>query len=139
MVITHLLDNALKYSPSGSPISICARTSQNRVVICVTDQGPGIAEEEQSRIFEKFYRGKEQQNLKGSGMGLAIAREIMRAHGEKIWVASKLGKGSDFCFSLPIAPGEQRMSAGRILVIDDDPQIRRAMRATLTGPRLPSK
>ena len=105
MVITHLLDNALKYSPSGSPISICAHPSQDRVVICVKDQGPGIAEEEQLRIFEKFYRGKEQQNLKGSGMGLAIAREILSAHGEEIWVASKLGKGSEFCFSLPIARG----------------------------------
>ena len=105
MVITHLLDNALKYSPSGSPISICAYHSQDRAVICVTDQGPGITEEEQSRIFEKFYRGKEQQNLKGSGMGLAIAREILSAHGEEIWVASKLGKGSEFCFSLPIARG----------------------------------
>ena len=107
MVITHLVDNALKYSPSGSPISICAHPSQDRVVICVTDQGPGITEEEQSRIFEKFYRGKEQQNLKGSGMGLAIAREILSAHGEKIWVASKLGKGSEFCFSLPIARGSK--------------------------------
>ena len=107
MVITHLVDNALKYSPSGNPISICAHPSQDRVVICVTDQGPGITEEEQSRIFEKFYRGKEQQNLKGSGMGLAIAREILSAHGEKIWVASKLGKGSEFCFSLPIARGSK--------------------------------
>ncbi len=107
IVITHLVDNALKYSPSGSPVSICAHLSQDRVVICVTDQGPGITEEEQSRIFEKFYRGKEQQNLKGSGMGLAIAREILSAHGEKIWVASKLGKGAEFCFSLPIARGSK--------------------------------
>jgi signal transduction histidine kinase len=107
MVITHLLDNALKYSRSGSPILICAQHSQDRVVICVADQGPGITEEEQSRIFEKFYRGKEQQNLRGSGMGLAIVREILSAHGEKIWVASKLGKGSEFCFSLPIARGSK--------------------------------
>jgi len=105
MVIAHLLDNALKYSPSSSRIVVSAQPSQNRVVICVADQGPGIAEENQSRIFEKFYRGKEQQNLKGSGMGLAIAREIVSAHGEEIWVASKVGKGSDFCFSLPIARG----------------------------------
>jgi len=105
MVIGHLLDNALKYSPSSSPIMVCAQTSENRVFICVTDQGPGITEEEQSRIFEKFYRGKEQQNLKGSGMGLAIAREILGAHGQEIWVASKPGKGANFCFSLPIARG----------------------------------
>ena len=67
-------------------------------------------------------------------MGLAIAREIMHAHGEDIWVRSKPGQGSEFCFSLPIASRSiVRMSAGRILVIDDDPQIRRAMRTTLTA------
>jgi len=103
MVITHLLDNALKYSPSGSPISIDARSNQGRVTICVTDQGPGIAEEEQSRIFHKFHRGKTDPILKGTGMGLAIAREIMDAHGEQIWVVSDPGKGAEFCFSLPVA------------------------------------
>jgi len=103
MVITHLLDNALKYSPPGSPISISARTSDGRVMICVIDQGPGIEEDEQSRIFDRFYRGKGEQNLKGTGMGLAIAREIMDAHGEQIWVVSKPGEGSEFCFSLPTA------------------------------------
>jgi two-component system, OmpR family, sensor histidine kinase KdpD len=103
MVITHLLDNALKYSLSGSPISIEARPQEDRVVISVADRGPGISEEEQSRIFDKFYQGKRERNLKGSGMGLAIAREIMRAHGEEIWVVSKLGQGSEFCFTLPIA------------------------------------
>jgi signal transduction histidine kinase len=103
MVITHLLDNALKYSPPGSPISVSARAADGRVRICVTDQGSGIAEQEQARIFDKFYRGKAEQNLKGTGMGLAIAREIMDAHGEQIWVVSKPGKGSEFCFSLPTA------------------------------------
>ena len=103
MVISHLLDNALKYSPSGSPIGIEAHFIDGRVTISMSDQGPGISEDEQSRIFEKFYRGKEEGHLKGSGMGLAIAREIMSAHGEKIWVASSPGKGSKFVFSLPIA------------------------------------
>lgn len=105
MVITHLLDNALKYSPSGSRISVSAKREDGRVVICVADRGPGISEEEQSRIFEKFYRGKGDKNLKGTGMGLAIAREVMLAHGQEIWVASQLGKGSEFFVSLPIAQG----------------------------------
>jgi two-component system sensor histidine kinase KdpD len=103
MVITHLLDNALKYSPPGTPISIGARSGDGRVTICVADQGPGIPDLEQSRIFDKFYRGKSDQNLKGTGMGLAIAREIIRAHGEEIWVTSKPGQGAEFCFSLPVA------------------------------------
>jgi two-component system sensor histidine kinase KdpD len=103
MVISHLLDNALKYSPSGSPIAVDARFVDGRVVVSVSDQGPGIGEDEQSRIFEKFYRGKREGKLKGSGMGLAIAREIMSAHGQEIWVASSLGSGSKFGFSLPVA------------------------------------
>lgn len=104
MVIAHLIDNALKYSPPVSAISVRARTGENKVIISVIDQGAGIMEPEQSRIFEKFYRGSKDQNLKGTGMGLAIAREIIRAHGEEIWVTSKAGEGSEFCFSLPIAP-----------------------------------
>ncbi len=105
MVITHLLDNALKYSPSSSPISIAARAEDGRVIVSVSDRGPGISEEEQPRLFEKFYRGKGDRSLKGSGMGLAIAREIMAAHDEQIWVVSQPGQGSEFRFSLPVAKG----------------------------------
>jgi len=108
MVIAHLLDNALKYSPPGSPLAISASHSESRIVISVADQGPGINEEEQSRIFDKFYRGKGDRNLKGTGMGLAIAREVVRAHGEEIWVVSQVGKGSEFCFSLPIVQEKGR-------------------------------
>jgi len=104
MVITHLIDNAVKYSPPGSPILIGARASETGVIIHVTDQGPGITEDDQSRIFDKFYRGSKGQHLKGTGMGLAIAREIIRAHGKEISVISNPGEGSEFSFSLPIAP-----------------------------------
>jgi two-component system sensor histidine kinase KdpD len=107
MVITHLIDNALKYSPPGSPLAVGARAVQhageNKVIVYVVDQGPGIAEDERPRIFEKFYRGSSERNLTGTGMGLAIARAIIRAHGEDIWVTSKPGQGSEFAFSLPIA------------------------------------
>jgi len=104
MVIAHLIDNAVKYSPPGSPILMGAKAGETRVIVHVTDRGPGIPEDEQSRIFDRFYRGDREQSLKGSGMGLAIAREIIRAHGEEIWVSSTPGSGSDFCFSLPVAP-----------------------------------
>jgi two-component system sensor histidine kinase KdpD len=106
MVIAHLIDNAVKYTPPGSPIVIGARATQKSVIIHVTDQGPGIAEGEQSRIFDKFYRGSREQHLKGTGMGLAIAREIIHAHGEEISVKSSPGQGSEFSLSLPIAPAE---------------------------------
>lgn len=105
MVLTHLLDNALKYSPSGTPVSVEAHLSDGRVTVSVANQGPGIPVDEQSRIFEKFYRGKNDRNLKGTGMGLAIAREIMAAHGQQIWVASQPGQGSEFFLSLPLARG----------------------------------
>jgi two-component system sensor histidine kinase KdpD len=104
MVITHLIDNALKYSPLERPITMRASGNQNKVVVCVVDRGSGISPEEQNRIFDKFYRGKNERTLKGTGMGLAIAREIVRAHGEEIWVKSEPDKGSEFCFSLPVAP-----------------------------------
>jgi two-component system sensor histidine kinase KdpD len=103
MVINHLIDNALKYSAQGSPIEIGARADDSTVLIYVKDQGAGIAEDEQSRIFEKFYRGANERHLKGTGMGLAIAREIVGAHGGKISVTSRPGEGSQFWFSLPIA------------------------------------
>jgi two-component system, OmpR family, sensor histidine kinase KdpD len=104
LMIAHLIDNAAKYSQPGSPILIGAKASERGVIIHVADQGPGISEDEQTRIFDRFYRGSRGQHLKGTGMGLAIAREIVRAHGEEIWVNSNPNKGSDFHFSLPIAP-----------------------------------
>jgi signal transduction histidine kinase len=85
---------------------ISADAGEKGVIIHVADQGPGISEDEQIRIFEKFYRGSSGQHLKGTGMGLAIAREIMRAHGEEIWVKSSPDKGSEFSFSLPVVPVE---------------------------------
>ncbi len=105
MVMTLLLDNAMKYTPSDTPVVIGGRLGDNKVILYVRDQGPGISAEEQARIFDKFYRGKNQRHLKGTGMGLAIVHEILRAHGEEISVNSQSGHGSEFSFSLPIAPG----------------------------------
>jgi two-component system sensor histidine kinase KdpD len=106
LMLAHLIDNAVKYSRPGSPILIGAKADGKAVTIYVADQGPGISEDEQTRIFDKFYRGRNGQHLKGTGMGLAIAREIMRAHGEEIWVKSGPDQGSEFSFSLPVAPVE---------------------------------
>jgi two-component system, OmpR family, sensor histidine kinase KdpD len=102
IVITHLIDNALKYSPQQSAIAIGARSDGSNVILYVSDSGAGIAEDEQSQIFDKFYRGKSGRHLKGTGMGLAIAREIVGAHGGNISVTSRPGEGSQFWFSLPI-------------------------------------
>ena len=103
LIIAHLIDNAVKYSRPGGPVLIGAQVCEKDVIVQVTDQGPGISQDEQTRIFDKFYRGSNGQHIKGTGMGLAIAREIIRAHGKEIWVKSNPDQGSEFCFSLPIA------------------------------------
>lgn len=107
VVITHLLDNALKYSPPDHPITLGARPGEGKVIVYCADRGPGIRPEEQALIFEKFFRGTSEGHLQGTGMGLTIVREILRAHGEDIHVSSSPGQGSEFSFGLPIAPGEK--------------------------------
>jgi two-component system, OmpR family, sensor histidine kinase KdpD len=102
-VLKQLLDNALKYSPPGSPVTIAARAGEGRIVISVADRGSGIDEQEQARIFDKFFRAREHRfRVPGTGMGLAIAKGIVEAHGGKIWVTSEPGQGSVFSFSLPV-------------------------------------
>jgi two-component system sensor histidine kinase KdpD len=105
VVLTHLLDNSLKYSPPGSPIHIGGRLGDGKVILFLADKGKGIREEEQKKIFEKFYRGKSQRHLQGTGMGLPIVREILHAHGEDIALTSSPEQGTEFSFGLPIVPG----------------------------------
>ncbi len=101
-VLMHLLENAGKYSPAGAAIRITAEVIGNELVVSVADRGPGIDPFEQSLIFDKFYRGRNQRYAApGTGMGLAIAKVIIEAHGGKISVTSQLGSGSVFSFSLP--------------------------------------
>jgi two-component system sensor histidine kinase KdpD len=105
--VKQLLDNAVKYSPPGSPVSISAQLKNDRIVVSVADRGRGIDEQEQSGIFDKFYRGRESRyEVEGMGLGLSIAKGIVEAHGGKIWVASQPGSGSVFSFSLPVYKGE---------------------------------
>jgi len=102
-VIMHLLENAGKYSPVGAPITLTSEVKGDRLVTSVADRGPGIDSFEQPLIFEKFYRGQNQRyTAPGTGMGLAIAKVIVEAHGGTIGVVSQLGSGSVFSFSLPL-------------------------------------
>ena len=102
-VLVQLLENAAKYSPPESPIRITAELKGANLEVSVADQGAGIEDMEQVLIFDKFYRGKNQRyRVQGTGMGLAIARAIVEAHGGKIGVTSQMGCGSVFYFVLPV-------------------------------------
>jgi two-component system, OmpR family, sensor histidine kinase KdpD len=102
-VLIHLLENASQYSPPNEPITITAEPSGDCVLTSVADRGNGIEDPEQTLIFEKFYRGKDQRySVEGTGMGLPIAKAIVEAHGGSIGLTSQLGHGSVFSFSLPI-------------------------------------
>jgi two-component system sensor histidine kinase KdpD len=102
-VLMHLLENAGKYSPAGAPIKVTSQVEEDRLVTSIADRGPGIDSFELSLIFEKFYRGQHQRyTAPGTGMGLAIAKVIVEAHGGAIGVVSQAGSGSVFSFSLPV-------------------------------------
>ncbi len=107
-VLQHLLENAAKYSAAGSPIFISAEASKNRLVTSVADRGAGIDDFERMMIFDKFYRGQGQRyRVQGTGMGLAIAKAIVEAHGGSIEVTSQPLQGSVFSFYLPLSGGFQ--------------------------------
>jgi two-component system, OmpR family, sensor histidine kinase KdpD len=103
-VVAQLLENAAKYSAPASPISIRGEVKDQKLMTSIADRGPGIDDFEQSLIFEKFYRGRNQRlQVQGTGMGLAIAKAIVEAHGGEIGVTSQLGHGSVFYFTVPVA------------------------------------
>jgi two-component system sensor histidine kinase KdpD len=101
-VLAQLLDNAAKYSPEGTQITVTSELQQGRLITSVADQGPGIDSFDQNLIFDKFYRGRGQRaSIQGTGMGLAIAKALVEAHNGTINVVSQLEHGSVFSFALP--------------------------------------
>jgi signal transduction histidine kinase len=108
-VLFNLLDNAVRFTPSGGRVTVRASRRNGSVDVTVADTGPGIAAEHLSRVFERFYRidpGRS-RNEGGTGIGLAIARSVVEAHGGRIWVESEPGKGSVFTFELPADEGRE--------------------------------
>jgi signal transduction histidine kinase len=105
-VLNNLLSNAIKYSPDGGEIILGARKEDDdTVTLWLKDEGMGIAPENLDKVFDKFYqvdRG-DRRSSHGTGIGLALVREIVNAHGGRIWVESTVGKGSIFHVSLPAA------------------------------------
>jgi PAS domain S-box-containing protein len=112
-ILYNLLDNAVKYSPPGSQIKISAHAEPERLVIGVSDHGKGLSSSEQARIFGPFQRleNNRPDQARGAGLGLMVCRRLVEAHGGKIWVESKKGRGSTFFFSLPRRKGTD---AGRV-------------------------
>jgi two-component system sensor histidine kinase GlrK len=102
-VLTNLAHNAIKYSPEGSIVEIRIRNSDGYIITEIEDHGKGIPEEDLPRIFEKFYQSKYTRGHGGIGLGLAISRGIIDAHGGKMYAQSSAGEGSVFSFSLPLA------------------------------------
>ena len=107
-VLVNLLDNAIKYSPDGGEIRVTisriVEDGRTQALLQVKDQGVGIAPDEQSHIFGRFYQAGQRlhQGHVGLGLGLYITREIIQRHGGRIWVESRVGEGSVFSFTLPI-------------------------------------
>ena len=100
-VFSNLISNAIKYSPGGQ-IKISGAVRPKQVILCVSDEGPGIAQQDMPHVFDRFYRARDAvKNTKGTGLGLYLSRSIIEAHGGKIWVDSESNQGARICFSLP--------------------------------------
>ncbi len=105
-VITNLLDNAVKFTPSGGHVTVEAKRVNEHVRLTVRDTGPGIPPEALPHIFERFYkldRARTRGEQRGTGIGLAIAKHLVQAHGGRIWAESRPGQGAVFIIELPVA------------------------------------
>lgn len=135
-VLSNLLSNALKYSPQGGDVNIRAVAEEGFLKVSVSDQGLGIPQDAQAKLFSKFFRvdNDDRREIGGTGLGLAICKEIILAHGGKIWAESTYGQGATFYFTLPLAeptPSSSDLERGRvsveagkinheILIVEDD-------------------
>jgi two-component system sensor histidine kinase KdpD len=105
-VMTNLIENALRYTPAGSPLEITASATAKELFLSVADRGPGIPSSDLERIFDKFYRVMDRtrgtNTAGGTGVGLSVCRGLIEAHGGRIWAANRPGGGAIFRFTLPL-------------------------------------
>jgi signal transduction histidine kinase len=114
-VLMNLLNNVFKYAGSGNIVYIKTLTNADNVLVEVHDHGPGITNEEQKRIFEPYYRSSRKRDQSpGLGIGLALCKVLIEAHGGRIWVKSQYGKGSSFFFTLPRLTPENKNYRGEV-------------------------
>lgn len=149
-VFSNVVGNAVKFTPAGGTVTLRARPTGAEVLFSVTDTGPGIPPEHLPHLFDRFWQAQRTRSA-GAGLGLAIARGIVEAHGGRIWAMSDPGQGSTFFFTLPYAadaepaagaagaapegPGSAHLPAGavRVLLVDDHPVVRRGLVELLAG------
>jgi CheY-like chemotaxis protein len=131
-VVTNLVSNACRYTPEGGHIKMTLLRSDSAVRVDVSDTGIGIAPEDQSKIFQRFYRVNHPlvQEVSGTGLGLPITKMLVEMHGGRIWVDSKEGQGSTFTFVLPVHTAEPEEAADvdeerrrTVLVVEDEEDI----------------
>jgi signal transduction histidine kinase len=111
-VLTNILSNAIRFTPRQGRIEVRMTETAHFVRVCVADNGPGIADKDQKLIFDKFYVVADGRGLAGLGLGLFIAREMVELHKGRIWVESRLGEGSNFCFEVPKGDAGERAVSG---------------------------
>jgi signal transduction histidine kinase len=101
-VLANLIGNAIKFTPSGGEITVRAEPVNGEICFSVADSGPGIREDDLTRLFRPFWQGR-RGGREGAGLGLTIAKGIVEAHGGRIWATSEPGAGATLCFTLPAA------------------------------------
>ncbi len=119
-VVLNLLINATKFTSDGGKITLKAKEKGGAIIVEIHDTGPGISEEEQQRLFQPYHRQmSDREHLSGLGLGLALCKYLVELHDGKIWVKSRLGKGTTFGFSIPVATTSQQQEGSRQEATDE--------------------
>jgi signal transduction histidine kinase/ActR/RegA family two-component response regulator len=135
-VLENLLGNAVKFTSAGGTATVGASASQSEVTIWVRDNGPGLAPEQLSHMFDRFWQGS-RGDRRGAGLGLTICRAIVEAHGGRIWAESEQGNGTTVSFTVPTrgrVPRRHGTEVASILLVDDRPENLLSLKAILERP-----
>jgi signal transduction histidine kinase len=121
-IVGNFVGNAAKYSPAGTTITVTVAAARDDALISVADEGPGIRPEDREHIFDRFYRGSSDvaQSTRGSGIGLAVARDWMLAVGARLEASSTVGRGTTLTVHFPTVPDQQLDGAGTVIWLDAD-------------------